>query len=136
MNVEATHHEGAARVVALLVTAKGTISDSGLRALERMHAFPSLGIDRQRFIELARTYACEVGSHLGETSWLRNGDRKCLDQLLREVTDPAERALVCRLAAAVVAAEGGVCSPARLLYGHMLASWRICAPAAGDMPAS
>jgi hypothetical protein len=125
MNAKPTLHEGAARTLALIVAAGGWIDDCELRALDSIHAFRSLGIDHDRFVELAQSYAHEIGSHLGETSWLRDGDRAYVDNLLHQVTDPDERLLTCRLAAAAMAAGGRVCEEQRMLYEHMLATWHM-----------
>jgi hypothetical protein len=125
MIAEPTLHDGAARIVALMVAAGGWIDDCELRALDRIHAFQSLGIGRDRFVELAQTYVHEIGSHLGETSWLRDDDRAYVDNLLHPVTDPDERLLTCRLAAAALAAAGRACDEQRMLYEHMEASWHL-----------
>ena len=125
MNAEPTLHEGPARIVALIVAAGGWIDDRELRGLDRIDAFPSLGIDRGRFVELAQAYAHEIGSRLGETSWLRNGDRAYVDSLFQQVADPDERLLTCRLAAAAMAAHTSVCDEQRMLYEHLLASWHM-----------
>jgi hypothetical protein len=125
MNAMPTLHEGAARTVALIIAAGGCIDDCEMRALDGIHAFRNLGIDHDRFVELARTYAHELGSHLGETSWLRDCDRAYVDNVLHQVTDPDERLLTCRLAAAAMAAGGRVCDEQRMLYEHMLASWHM-----------
>ena len=125
MIAEPTLHEEAARIVALMVAAGGRIDDCELRALDRIHAFQCLGVGRDHFVELARTHAHAIGSHLGETSWLRDGDRAYVDNLLRPVTDPAERLLICRLAAAALAAADRACEEQRMLYEHMEASWHL-----------
>jgi hypothetical protein len=128
MNAEPTLHDDAARIVALMVAGGGRIDECQLRALERVGLFRSPGIDRARFIEIAQAYAHDIGSHLCETSWLRNGDRVFLDGLLAQVTDPGERRLVCRLTAAAMAAADHVVTEERMLFDHMLASWRMAEP--------
>lgn len=135
MNAEPTLHDSAARVVALMVAAGGRIDERELRALERIGAFRRLGIDRARFIEMAQVYAHDIGSHLCETSWLRNGDRAFLDRLLAQVTDPDERRLVCRLAAAAMGACNQVLTEERMLFDYMLASWRMPEPDPAIAPA-
>lgn len=127
MNAEPTLHDAAARVLALVLAGRGWIDDCELEALDRIDAFRSLGIDRDRFIDLTREYGREIGSHLGETSWLRNTDRVCVDDLLHRV-DPEERLLVCRLAAAAMAASGCGWNEEHMLYAYMLASWEIRIP--------
>jgi len=130
MNAEpnANVHDAAARVLALMVAAHGCVDDGELRALDRIQAFQSLGIDRGRFVELAQACAHEIGSRLDEASWLQNGDRAYADNLLRQVSDPDERLLVCRLTAAAMAGRDCIWDGEHMLYAHMLASWHMTAP--------
>ena len=118
-DAEPIAHDAAARVLALMLAARGWINDCELQALDEIDAFRRLGIDRDRFVNLAQAYAHDMGSHLGETSWLRDGDRAYVDSLLRQVTDPDERCLVCRLATAAMAAGGcdSQCAQRPLLLG-------------------
>jgi hypothetical protein len=124
MHGEPSVHEAAARIVALMVAATGAIGDSALQALDRVDGFRSLGIDRRRFTELADAYASEIGSHLGETSWLRDEDRRVLDDLLQQVTDPRQRRLVLRLVTTMIEANRCVSNEERMVRAHLLASWR------------
>lgn len=123
MDLEPYAREGAARIVALMVGANDVMADDALQALERADAFRALGIRRERFAELVALYASDVGSHLSETSWLRDGDRKVLDDLLQRVTDPDERRLVCRLVAIVIEARHCVSEEERLLHTRLRAMW-------------
>jgi len=128
MHAEPNVRDAAARVLALLVAARGWIDDRELEALDGIDAFRSLGVDRDRFVELARAYAPEMGTHLGETSWLRNRDRAYVDDLLRQVSDPDERRLVCRFAAAAMAASGCDWNEEHMLCAHVQASWGMDTP--------
>jgi len=128
MNAQPNVHDAAARILALLVAARGRVDDRELQALDRIDAFHSLGIERERFVELAQSFTREIGSRLDETSWLRNGDRTYMDSLLRQVSDPNERLLVCRLAAAALAERGDAWDGEHMLYAHMLASWHVKTP--------
>ena len=115
----------AARVLALLVSANGKIDDAELARLESLRAFERLGMARADFVDLARRCLVDVGAGLCERSWLRSSDMHYVDALLDAVPDPAMRLLVCRLSAAAISADGKVSADERLLYGHMLARWRI-----------
>jgi hypothetical protein len=46
-------------------------------------------------------------------------------QLLDAVADPAQRLLLCRLAAAVITADGCVTKDERTVYARMLSHWGI-----------
>ena len=117
--------EAPAHVLALIVAANGRIDERELHALDQLDAFRRIGVERDRFIELARRCVRDVGSRLCERSWLGITDRLYVDRLLREVAEPPQRLLVCRLAAAVITADGRVTSDERMVYEHALASWHI-----------
>jgi len=115
----------AARVLALMVAANGRADPSELQALDELDAFERLGLPRTRFAALVHECLQEVGSGLAECSWLRARDQAYVDRLLDAVTDPQERLMVCRLAAATVTADGQVSCDERLVFDHALARWRI-----------
>ena len=48
-----------------------------------------------------------------------------IDAMLDRVDEPRERLLLCRLAAAVITADGVVSVDERMVYGHVLVRWRI-----------
>ncbi|MBL8340267.1 MAG: hypothetical protein JNL30_02270 [Rubrivivax sp.] len=119
------HDESAARVLALIVSANGHLDARELGRLGELGAFALLGLSRKRFEALASACLRDVGTHLGECSWLRASEMRYIDDLLDAVADPATRLLVCRLAAAVVTADGRVSEDERLVYQHMLMRWHI-----------
>lgn len=127
MNGQATQRasDASARVLALMVAANGHIDPRELDALEELDAFALLGVPRPRFTALARDCLQEVGIGLSECSWLRARDLAYVDHLLEAVADPKERLLLCRLAAAVMTADGHVSSGERLVYDHVLGRWHI-----------
>ena len=101
-----------ARVLALLMTADGGVDPRGLRMLEQLGAFESIGMSRERFATLAHDI---------------NGPGRStgIDRLLDAVTDRRERLVVCRLAAAVLTADGRVSADERRLYERVLSHWHI-----------
>lgn len=115
----------AARVLALLVAANGRADPRELQALEALDAFRRLGMPRQHFVTLVEECVAEIGAHLAECSWLRAHDQAIVDRLLDAVTDPAERLALCRMAAAVITADGQVTSDERLVWDYTLARWHI-----------
>lgn len=117
--------EAAARVLAVMVAANGHIDARELEALDELEAYARLGVPRERFVGLARECLHEIGSGLGECSWLRARDMAYIDRLLDAVTDAPRRLLLCRLAAAVITADGRVTNDERLVFDHVLARWRI-----------
>jgi len=117
--------EALAGVLAMMVAANGRIDERELHTLDELDAFRRIGVDRERFVEMARTCLQEIGTHLREKSWLRATDVIYLDRLLDEVRDPGQRLLICRLAAAVITADGRVSSDERMVYSHALARWNV-----------
>ena len=117
--------EARARVLALMVAANGRVDPRELQALDELGAFERIGVTRERFVALAEECLQDVGASLAEATWLRARDQAYLDRLLEAVTEPDERLLLCRLAAAVVTADGRVSGDERLVYDHVLARWRV-----------
>jgi len=120
-----TPDEAPAHALAMMVAANGCIDDRELGALERLQAFRRLGVTRERFVEITRACVADVGVHLGDRSWLCMNHMAYIDALLDAVPGGADRLLVCRLATAVVTADGRVTPDERLVYDHALARWRI-----------
>lgn len=117
--------ESPARVLALLVAANGRVDECELGALDELNAYHRLGVTRQRFIALAQACLQDVGANVCGQFWLSGSDMQYLDELLDQVSDPNQRLLVCRLAAAVITADGRISSDERMVYAHALARWHI-----------
>ena len=103
----AHRNEAAAGVLALMVAANGRIDAREMQTLDELDAFSRIGVRRERFVELAQGCLDDIGSSLCECSWLR---APALDLHRRAaatgVDEPRERLLLCRLAAAVITADG------------------------------
>lgn len=115
----------AARVLALLVASNGRADPSEWQALDELDACGRLGVPRAHFAALVDECVQAVGTGLAECSWLRARDEAYVDRLLEDVTDPQERLLVGRLAAAALTADGQVSGDERLVFDHVLARWHI-----------
>ena len=120
-----TGAEAPAHAVAMMVAANGRIDDVELRALDELDAYRRLGVTRQRFLDLARQCVRKVGAGLCDREWMRVDDLVYHDALLDAVASEDGRLLVCRLAAAVITADGRITRDERLVYDRMLAHWRI-----------
>lgn len=117
--------EAPARALAVMVAANCGIDDCELQVLDELDAFRRLNVSRQRFVELVRACARDIGANLGEHSWLCTSDEAYVDGFLDAVTDLELRLLICRLADAAIAADGAVTNGERLIYCHALTRWRI-----------
>jgi len=117
--------EAMAHALAMIVAANGRIDERELGALDQLDAFRRVGVSRGRFVEIARSCVADVGAHLCDRSWLCVEHMAYIDALLDAVPGTEGRMLVCRLAAAVITADGRVTHDERLVYDHALARWRI-----------
>lgn len=117
--------EARAHALAMIVAANGRIDARELGALDELQAFQRIGVSRERFVAIARACLADVGMHLQDRSWLCADHLFYIDALLDAVQDADDRLLVCRLAAAVITADGRVTHDERLVYDHALARWRI-----------
>jgi hypothetical protein len=117
--------DASARVLALMVAANGCVDARELQALEDLGAFGHLSMPRERFVALAEECLRELGNGFEECSWLTSRELTYVDHLLDAVPDAQERLLICRLAAAVLTADGRVSGGERRLYDHVLARWHI-----------
>ncbi len=117
--------EALAHALAMIVAANGRIDARELSALDQLDAYRRVGVTRERFVDIARSCVAEVGAHLCDRSWLCADHLTYIDALLDAVSGAEGRLLVCRLAAAVITADGRVTHDERLVYEHALARWRI-----------
>ena len=117
--------EALAHALAMIVAANGRIDASEMTVLDQLDAYQRVGVTRERFVDLARACVDEVGAHLCDRSWLCADHLAYIDALLDAVAGTEGRMLVCRLAAAVITADGRVTHDERLVYDHALARWRI-----------
>lgn len=115
--------EPAARLLALVVACNGRVDPRELAMLDELDAFERLGATRARVIALAHESLRDQAARPAPRLWLSIGEHWQLERLLDDVADPAQRRLLCRLAAAVVTADGCVTSDERVLYRRMLARW-------------
>jgi hypothetical protein len=114
-----------ARVLALMVAANGRVDERELQALDALDAYRRLGVSRARFIALAHACLHDLGASVCGQFWLSGSDMQVVDALLDQVSDPNQRLLVCRLAAAVITADGRITGDERMVYAHTLARWHI-----------
>lgn len=117
--------EAPAQVLALILSADGSVSERALGLLDDLGAFGLLGVSRRRFVELAHDCSCKIDPGLCERSWLSDEDIACTEVSLDAVRQPDDCVLVCRLAAAAMEDDGLVTHGARLVFELALAHWRI-----------
>ncbi|MGQ3051588.1 MAG: hypothetical protein ACT6S0_07375 [Roseateles sp.] len=117
--------ESSASLLALVVASNGRVDPRELDMLDKLDAFERLGVKRAQVVDLAYGSIDGHPEQAGPRLWLSLDEISQLDHLLDDVSDRAQRLLLCRLAAAVVTADGCVTSDERLVYAHMLARWRI-----------
>ena len=124
-NATPAHAEALANALAMMVAANGRVDERELRSLDQLEAFERIGVRRERFVEFARICVRDIGTQLCERSWLSADHAAYINALFGVVPADESRVLVCRLAAAVITADGLVTHDERLVYEHALARWRI-----------
>ena len=117
--------DAAASLLAIVTSANGHIDAREVAALDGLHAYRRLGIPRAAFLRRADAALEEIGLALSGSGWLRLSDRSRLLALQQAVDDPELRLLVCRLAAAVITADGRVTADERLVYASLLGHWDV-----------
>jgi hypothetical protein len=117
--------EAPAGVLAILVAANGRVDEPELRVLDKLDAFRQIGVSRARFIELSQARLRDFGASLCEHAWLSEADARYLDGLLDSIADPQQRLLVCRLATAIVNADGQVTPDEEMVCNHVHARWHV-----------
>jgi hypothetical protein len=113
------------KLLAIVMSANGRIDAREVAELDRLHAFERLGVRRDCFLEAAESALVEFGVALSQTQWLRLSDRSRMLALQQAVVDPGHRLLVCRLSAAVIAADGRVTGDERQVYASLLGHWGV-----------
>lgn len=114
--------EAMARIVALFVVSDARVDAEEIDTLQQIGAFERLGITRERFLAVAGQFSLDLGGPYG---WMRLADLQMVDRLLAEVSDPAMRLRVARLAAAVITATGRIDESERVVFDHMLHRWGL-----------
>lgn len=118
-------HRAASRVLALAVAANGRVDARELAELSRLDAYRRLGIDGSEFADMALREVGDAAMQLEDHGVLRSETHTRLLGWLAEVADPTLRLLVCRLAAAVITADGQTSRGERCLYGMLLGGWGV-----------
>lgn len=117
--------DAAASLLAIVTSANGRIDAREVAALDGLRAYRRLGIPRTAFLRRADAALEEIGLALSQSRWLRLSDRSRLLALQQAVDEPELRLLVCRLAAAVITADGCVTADERLVYASLLGHWDV-----------
>ena len=117
--------QAAARIVALVLIADGHACRSEIDALDRFDASRELGLQPGALPDIVQTL-CEdllLGAD-ASGSLMANIDESALAALMAEVTDPALRAKVLRLATAVVNADRHLADGEALIMEAANRHWR------------
>lgn len=117
--------EAAAHALAVMVAANGRIDEREMRTLTALDAFRRLGVARHRFVALACQCLAVLRAQRCDRPWLSAADTAYLNAVFDAVDCLEDRLFVCRLAAAVITADGRVTSDERLVYDHALTRWQI-----------
>ena len=117
--------QAAARLLAMALVADGNYSFTELRALDRLDASRQLGLSPEAFKDVIETFCTDLLSAAqGEWTGSARMDEASRQQLLREVRDPDQRALVVALCQAVVQADGHEADGEAALLDALTRAWR------------
>ena len=114
-----------ARVLVLMMLTDAEVDEREIEVLDRVDAFGRLGLTRADFMRVARDHCADLQHRMGAANHLRLDDRALLDEVLAAVSSPQQRLLVCRIAAAIITADGRGHDLERTLYDHMLLTWGL-----------
>ncbi|MEK8026608.1 MAG: hypothetical protein RLY78_4159 [Pseudomonadota bacterium] len=117
--------EAAARLLAIVLSANGRIDERELAVLDRLQACERLSIGRDHLLDLVEQNLRHTQRVLRFASGLGLPDHARMLRLQQQVDDPALRLLVCRLAAAIITADGQVSDEDRDVYGFLLGQWGL-----------
>lgn len=117
--------EALARVVTLLIVADTRLDPRELDMLDQIDAFTRLGLGRAAFMQVARDFCDEIGDRMAQRPWLTLSGLALVEEELARVRDPDKRLCVCRIAAAVITADGRVQDSERRLFDHLLLRWGL-----------
>lgn len=115
-----------ARVLAAMIATE----EDGVRAceldmLEDVEGFRRLGLSRQAFQAIAKSYCDELGHRIGESGYLSLDDLQRVDELLQQVVDPDCRLLVASLTTSLMLADGHIREAERSLFEHLKMRWGL-----------
>ena len=118
--------EAQARIIALTLMADGAIDQSELRLLNERNTINQLGMEPEDFDRVFYEFCTDMLSTAERTS---NGqlelDRKAIDLLLDEVTDPALRMSLLRIMLDLVHADQQLAGGEAVLVTQTLKRWSI-----------
>lgn len=116
--------QSAARIVILAMLADGHLSQAELDVLEKMDAYPRLGLSRTELHTLLHTF-CE--DMLPSLSWAdaRSFSPQALNSYLAEVDDADLRLTVLQLCAQVIEADRHIADAECELLTSVLARWGV-----------
>ncbi len=109
----------------MTVASNGRVDAREIAELGRLDAFQRLGIGRPDLLALAHQEIIDVGAQLADHGSLRPEDHARLHGWLAEIDDPGRQLLLCRLASAVVRADGRISLGERWLCRTMLDRWQL-----------
>lgn len=117
--------QAAARIVALLALADGSLSKIEVNQLDKIEAHLQLGMPRAELHSVLQTL-CEDLQPGAHQSWADSSrvDANTLRQLMAEVSDPKLRATVMELCVAVVIADGHVAERESKVLAAALEHWQ------------
>ena len=118
--------EAVARVIAMTMITDARLDDRELEVMDRLFLYDIMGLDREAFSAVVRTYCDDLVRHGGaEGGRIDLMDRERIDDIIGQVDDPERRLQTARMIATVAKADGHLHDAELALFRHVLTRWNL-----------
>ncbi|GGY20499.1 hypothetical protein [Paludibacterium paludis] len=118
--------EAIARILAMFMITDGNMDERELDALEKLHTYDLIGLDRRRFTQILTDYCDDISDEADEADGtIRLIDKARVDTLLEDITDQGKRILTCAIAIDLSKSDGEISDPEIALLRYMMQKWHI-----------
>lgn len=114
-----------ARFLAMFMVADGKMDTRELDALEKLMVYDWLKLSRKDFTKVLVEYCDDISDDAEQDGTIHLIDKRRIDQLLEEITDPKKRMLTCALTLDVAKADGDMDEGEMTLLHYMMKKWDV-----------
>lgn len=116
--------EAMSRLVALMMVSDGEVDPREMTALDHLNAWAHLGITRQGFLEVAKSYCADLKTAADAQDGVSLLDDAATEAIIGSVDDPEKRRIVGQLMLAVLDADRRHAAEELIVYSRIMKSWR------------
>ncbi len=118
--------EAIARILAMVMITDGNMDARELDALEKLHTYDLIGIERRRFAQILSEYCDDISDEADEDDGsIKLIDKARVDTLLDGITDQGKRILTCAITVDLCKSDGEISDPEMTLLRYMMQKWNI-----------